>query len=402
MIIALNAVLLLVSAMWLMQTAGGLRATRSMPKPIEPDEIEEHELDDVFVSIIVAARDEVGRVEETVVRALAQEGVRCEVIAVDDRSTDGTGESLDALAATNPSLHVEHVEELPDGWLGKCHALHRGSIRAQGDWLLFLDADTHLEPHAVAGALAAALRDNADHVTLLPDLIKLTFWGQVAMGSFMSQMGDRAMKVNRDHPRLFMGIGAFNLVRRDTYDDFGGHERLRLQVVDDMVLGLCVRKIGGRTRSLDGLEAAQIEYGSDLPSMIRLFEKNGYAALNYNDLFIVAMPILVLIVVGGALVGPVLALLLNAWAGWIAFIALALSALPVLTMHTRAGWSALAMLLTPIGHVFFLFAILRSTFITKRRGGITWRETFYPLKDLKAARLSWRVGVRLPEMEQLS
>lgn len=399
MVLSLNIALGLIAALWAWSGIKGLLASRAMPTPVALGDLGADELDGVFVSIIVAARDEIGRVEETIARALAQEGVRFEVIAVDDRSTDGTGESLETLAGASPSLHVKHIEALPDGWLGKCHALHRGSEQAQGDWLLFLDADTHLEPGAVAGAVAVALRERADHVTMLPDVVRPTFWGQVALGGFMGMMSDRAMKVNRDHPRLFMGIGAFNLVRADTYHGFGGHRRLRMQVLDDMVLGLCVRKIGGTTRALDGLKSAQIEYGLDLPSVIRLFEKNGYAALNYSDPLLIAVSGVMLVVFGGALLGPVMALTTGAWAGWVAFGALAVSSAPAVRLSRRVGASLGAALLTPLGFPLIWFAFMRSVALTRRRGGIVWRETFYSLKDLTAARLSWRVGVSLPGMD---
>ena len=400
MLLALNIALLLIAALWLWLAISGGRALGRMPRPAALSDIGEGELDGVSVSIIVAARDEAGRIEETVERALKQEGVRVEVIAVDDRSTDGTGESLELLAEANSALHVVHVEDLPDRWLGKCHALHRGSERAGGDWLLFLDADTHLEPGAVAGSLAVALRERVAHVTMLPDVVRPSFWGQAALGSFMAGMSDRAMKVNRDHPRLFMGVGAFNLIRRDAYDEIGGHQRLRLQVIDDMVLGLCVRKIGGKTRTLDGLDAAQIEYGADLPSVIRLFEKNGYAAINYNDALLAGATVVMVAVVGGALFGPVIALTTGAWAGWVAFGAFAISSAPAVRLSRRAKASLGAAMLTPLGFPLVWYAFLRSAALTRRRGGIVWRETFYSLKELKAARLSWRIGVGLPKLEE--
>lgn len=398
MLIALNIALGLIGLVWLVTAIGSIRAVLRLPEPVALDLLVAGELENEFVSIIIAARDEAGRIEETVRCALAQEGVRFEVIAVDDRSTDGTGESLDAMARQFPALRVEHVTALPEGWLGKCHALHRGSEIAQGGWLLLLDADTHLAPGAVAGAVAQGLRNGAEHVTMLPGLVLPMFWGQVALGSFWVQMSDRARKVNRDHPRLFMGVGAFNMIRRETYQAIGGHERLRLQVIDDMVLGLCVRKVGASTRVLLGMDAVQVEYGSSLRSVIGLFEKNGFAAINYSMILLLAITPLIVVMVGGALAGPALALWLGAWVGWLAFAAFALSAAPAVIAARHQGGSVAAALLTPIGHFFFLYAIVRSTALTWRRGGIVWRETFYSLGELKAARLSWRVGVGLPVM----
>src|SRR5688500_5950045 len=78
------------------------------------------------VSVVIAARDEQARIDTTVRRLLTQEGVELEVIAVDDRSTDRTGEILLRAAAEDPRLRVLRVDALPEGWLGKCHACHLG------------------------------------------------------------------------------------------------------------------------------------------------------------------------------------------------------------------------------------------------------------------------------------
>jgi len=73
-------------------------------------------------------------------RLLAQEGVDLEVVAVNDRSRDATGPILERVAAADPRLKPVHLDSLPDGWLGKCLACHRGGLAAAGDWLLFTDS----------------------------------------------------------------------------------------------------------------------------------------------------------------------------------------------------------------------------------------------------------------------
>lgn len=93
------------------------------------------------VSVVIAARDEEARIEMTARNLLSQEDVELEVIAVDDRSTDRTGEILGRIAETEPRLKVLRVDALPEGWLGKCHACHMGTQSATGEWLLFTDAD---------------------------------------------------------------------------------------------------------------------------------------------------------------------------------------------------------------------------------------------------------------------
>lgn len=125
-------------------------------------------------SIVVAARNEQTRVEHTVRRLLAQMHVEVELIVVNDRSTDRTGEILDQLAKEDSRLKVIHIIELPDGWLGKCHACHIGANAATGEWILFTDADCWLKPDVIARAIRLAESQQVDHVALTSGLAVLT------------------------------------------------------------------------------------------------------------------------------------------------------------------------------------------------------------------------------------
>ena len=122
----------------------------------------------VSCSVVVAARDEDTRLEETVRHLLAQRDVAVDVIVVDDRSMDRTGDILRRLASADARVQARRVESLPDGWLGKCHACHVGAGAATGEWILFTDADCWLKPDVIARALRVADREEADHITLTP------------------------------------------------------------------------------------------------------------------------------------------------------------------------------------------------------------------------------------------
>ena len=104
----------------------------------------------------------------------AQDYENLEIIAVDDRSSDATGEIMERAAreaiAVRPALRFEviHVRELPAGWLGKTHAMWLAAQRASGDWILFTDADVKLRADALRRALAYAEEVKADHLVLFP------------------------------------------------------------------------------------------------------------------------------------------------------------------------------------------------------------------------------------------
>src|SRR6185436_14838718 len=104
------------------------------------------------ISIVVAARNEARGIEAAMRSLLAQDVPRLEVVAVDDRSEDATGAILDRFAEAEPRLRVVHVAELPDGWLGKCHALWLGAGQAAGELILFTDADVVMAPDTLRRA----------------------------------------------------------------------------------------------------------------------------------------------------------------------------------------------------------------------------------------------------------
>ena len=126
------------------------------------------------VSIIVAARDEAPRIESALGSLLAQRYPSFEVIAVDDRSTDGTDAILERMRRENPPLRVLKIDAVPEGWLGKNHALHRGAQVATGELLLFADADVHLDSTALSRAVRVMRESAADHLTIIPELLAPT------------------------------------------------------------------------------------------------------------------------------------------------------------------------------------------------------------------------------------
>src|SRR6185436_4905923 len=236
----------------------------------------------VRCSVIIAARDEEGRIEQTIRHLLAQREVGLEIVVVDDRSTDRTGEILRRLAQDDSRVQMKRVDALPEGWLGKCHACHVGASAATGDWILFTDADCWLKPDVLARALAVAARDGADHVTMAAGTVISSTAARAWYLLFLTGLGGWFAKVNRDQPKSHVGIGAFNLVRSSSYRQCGGYEALRLTVVDDIKLGLLLSRAGKRTRAFLGMGDVECHWGTTVKSMIKLMEKNYFAAANYR------------------------------------------------------------------------------------------------------------------------
>jgi chlorobactene glucosyltransferase len=181
---------------------------------------------------------------------LAQDYPALEVIAVDDRSSDGTGAILARLAAEDPRLTVVSGVEPPPGWLGKPHALFQGARRATGELLLFADADVRYDRGALAACVDMLEAERVDLLALFPRLEMSGFWENVLMPYLaVSYFFGPAFWVNSDAQRRYAaGGGAGMLVRGSAYRAAGGHEALRASVIDDIGLAIRVRRSGGRCR----------------------------------------------------------------------------------------------------------------------------------------------------------
>jgi cellulose synthase/poly-beta-1,6-N-acetylglucosamine synthase-like glycosyltransferase len=333
----------------------------------------------VRCTVVIAARDEEARIEGTVRRLMAQHKVEAEFFIVDDRSTDRTGEILQQLAKDDARVKLKRVEVLPDGWLGKCHACHVGASAATGDWILFTDADCWLKPDVIVRAVHLTERDRADHVVISPGMdLKSTAtraWHLLFMMSILHWFSG----VNRDRPKSHIGSGAFNLVRTAAYRQCGGYEALRLTVLDDVKLGQLLVRAGKRTRAFLGADDVECHWGATVWSMVKLLEKNFFAALDFRfglALTLSLAGILIFcIIVRGLMTGTA--------AGLTAALSPLTLILPASILARRVGWPWRCAVFVPFMAPVDLYAIVNSTWVTLRQGGIRWRGTFYSLETLR-------------------
>ncbi|HEV2065112.1 MAG TPA: glycosyltransferase family 2 protein, partial [Thermoanaerobaculia bacterium] len=185
------------------------------------------------VSVVIPARDEERCIERAVTSHLSQVYSDLEIIAVNDRSSDRTGEILAVLARGDSRLTVVTGSEPPTGWLGKPHALHLGASVATGEVLLFADADVVYDPRTLGEAVSLLESERLDFIAFLPRMVTEGFWESVLMpyvlGAYFAGIGFLA---NVDWPRwAAAGGGAGNLIRRHAYEALGGHAALKDSVV---------------------------------------------------------------------------------------------------------------------------------------------------------------------------
>lgn len=334
------------------------------------------------ISILLAARDEEEKLPGALATLMEIDYPNLEVIAVDDRSQDQTGRILDEFAAAHPRLRVVHVSELPPGWLGKPHALQKAFEISDGDWLLFTDADVRFKPDVLRCAISLAKQHNLDHLSLLCGIEMVGFWEKALITFFavVFYIASDPYRTSNPHSRFYVGIGAFQMVKRSAYQASGTHRRLAMEVIDDMKLGKLIKQSGFRSGVGIGQDSVIVRWHAGLGNLVRGVTKNFFAGAGYN-LGIVGLAIAGLLLTS---VAPFLALLFGH--GWIrvfaavaAVIAVCFHAAVAVTM--RVSW--LYALTHLIGALLLSYMLLLSTTVTLRQGGIVWRDTFYPLEELK-------------------
>src|SRR5713101_777079 len=334
------------------------------------------------VSILFAARDEQEKLPAALETLSALDYPHLEIIAVDDRSQDSTGGVLDEFARSHHRLHVVHVTRLPPGWLGKPHGLQKAYEASTGEWLLFTDADVRFTPDVLRRAIALAKLRNLDHLTLLCDVEMVGFWETVLLTFFglAFYIANDPYRVTNPKSKMYVGVGAFQLLRRSAYEASGTHRRLAFEVVDDMKLGKIVKQSGFRSGTAISQDTVVVRWHSGLGNIIQGVTKNFFAALGYNIAFVAASVAALLL----TNVLPMAGLIFGH--GWIrVFSAIAI----LITVGFHAGVdvvtrvSPLYALTYPLGAIFFAYMLVRSTVITLKQGGIVWRDTFYPLDELK-------------------
>lgn len=334
------------------------------------------------MSILLAARDEEEKLPAALATLMEIDYPNLEVVAVDDRSKDATGRTLNDFAALHPRLRVVHVADLPPGWLGKPYALQKAYEAATGEWLVFTDADVRFKPDVLRRAVALARQQSLDHLSLLCDVEMVGFWEKALITFFVAvfHLATNPRLVGSHRSPFYVGIGAFQLVKRSTYEASGTHRRLAMEVIDDMKLGKLIKRSGFRSGVGISQDSVVVRWHAGLGNLITGVTKNFFAGFGYN-LGFVAVGISGLLLLN---VAPFFGLVFGH--GWIRILA-AIASVIALGFY---GGAAVSMRVSPIysltyplGSILLSYMLLRSAVVTIRQGGIVWRDTFYPLKELK-------------------
>ena len=338
------------------------------------------------VSVCIPARDEEATIGGCVRAALASLPAAHEVIVFDDASTDATPDILAAIARDEPRLRVVRGTGLPDGWVGKPHACHQLSLHAEGDLLLFVDADTNLTRDGLGRVVSLITHPKlpSDVVTAVPRQITGTLAERMMMPLlhlvYTAWLPIPMVRLSQ-HPAFLAANGQVLAVRRSTYDEMGGFESVRTEVVDDMAFCRRAKVRGHKVVFADGQHIASCRMYEDGPSLWRGFSKNLYEGIGANPMALAAVVALLL----GTWVLPwaalPIAILLGAdTVAGAAGVGAALGLFTRAMLAVRYRHGVLSVLAHPVA-VVGLICIALNSWRWSRQGRIVWAGRTYAARE---------------------
>lgn len=379
---------LLWSIPWILIPAIALyRASRSRTLDDESSAIPP---DAPLISVVLPARNEHRNIERCVRSLLNTLYPACEVIIVDDHSTDDTADRARAAGAGDPRLRVVSAPLLPDGWLGKQWACFTGAGVARGEFLLFTDADTSHAPDLLVRAVNAARRERADLFSVAGDQEMHTFWERIVQpqvfATLSARFGGLEHVSNARRPADAIASGQFMLFPRSAYDALGTHAAVHDRAAEDLAFAQECIRTGRRLVMVMAGHRLRTRMYTSLSELIGGWRKNMYAAGRYavpgGELGRAVFPMLLLVPPLFQLV-PVIVLTLAAigvlgssWLLWAAISVVAtLMYFTVIYWHMPAApWHAV---LFPLGACMVLYIAIGAV----RRGRrIEWKERRYTVR----------------------
>lgn len=330
-----------------------------------------------LVSVIIPACNEERAVEQCLESIINQDYGNFEIIVINDRSTDATGLIVEKLKEKHPQIKTIHINELPEGWLGKNHALYTGVMEARGEWLLFTDADVIHSQGSLEFGMGYAIKNKLDHLSIIPDTISSGLFEKIFIAYF-AFVGLILVTMQK-----YGGIGAFNLIKKSTYLNIGTHKAIALCPVDDMKLGKLIVMNKYKQQVVWGRELLRVKWQDDFVGTIKGLEKNSFPSFNYSlrNVILMILPSLLINVYPfiGIMIGGLVSRILCGLVILIIFILYG-------SYKKYSGVRLWYVAFHPLISLIMLFALLNSTFKTITKGGIEWRGTKYPLDLLKTHR----------------
>ena len=374
---------------WILITAHMLNGIRQLRDLTELGKPEPADRPLPRVSIIVTAKNEERKAEEALRSLMRLDYPDYEIVYVNDRSDDRTGEIVERLRATDGRIRTIHIQELPPGWFGKNHASYEAAKAATGEVLLFTDGDVIFSPQAVEYAVRHLLRDGLDHLTLStriavsgPVLRSCIVVFATTVNLFLPPW-----KVRDPRSSVYFGVGPFNMFLARSYHAIGGHRSVALRPDEDAQIAKLIKRRGMRSEVVRGEALVDFEWYSTFHGLVRGMEKNLFAAMDYSVVKAGSYTVLMLwLTIVPFILAPTMAMVGGTWPAALFGAAAAVSlgnGVLIACQIRHPWWSGL---LVPPATLVMIYALWRSALVTIFRG-VAWGGPPVALSELRRHRI---------------
>ncbi len=384
---SLTAILIGVCGAWIFLLKSMLISFRLTPYL---DKFEKKDHSTPKVSIILPARNEEEFLAKCLDTLIDQDYPNYEIIAIDDSSTDATGEIISEYAKQNSKIIPVSARPKPDGWMGKNWACMEGYQKATGELLLFTDADTKHAKNVISLAVSHLLSLKLDALTAIPKMISIDFWTKITLPMISTFLHTRfsAVRVNDPTKKTGYFFGSFFIIHKKTYEEVGTHESVKQEIIEDGALGKKVKDSGYKMRMARGDHLIDAIWARDKSTlwnalkrlMIPLYlQSQGIAVgIFFAVLFLLFMPF------------PILAyssiLSFETLSNSMVFVSSLIASILIYTgavievkkgLHLRL----IHALFGPLGSLVVVLGFLSGLLQAKKDSSVSWRGRKYSMKD---------------------
>ena len=243
-----------------------------------------------FVSVLVPARNEERNILNLLNSISNQNYPNYELIILNDNSTDNTAKIVSEFIANNSYINIQLIigRELPSGWIGKNWACFQLSESANGDILIYTDADNTHSKDAIITSVNVINRNNVDFLSAFPEQILVTFWEKVItpfIDLVLYSLLPLILVKNSKFTSLSAANGQWIVIAKDAYKITGGHNTLKNKIVEDVEFCKLIKSKNLKAMVLNGQEIIFTRMYHNLTEIISGFNKNFYGLTN-NNIFI--------------------------------------------------------------------------------------------------------------------
>nr|MDQ4050405.1 glycosyltransferase [Thermoproteota archaeon] len=342
------------------------------------------------VSVILPARNEDRYIARCLDSLLVQDYPNFEIIAINDSSTDRTGEIMKAYAAKDSRVIHVNASPKPEGWTGKNWACYQGYLHARGELLMFTDADSRHLPSAMSLAVGQVVSQNLDALTAVPRLICNDFWTKMTLPVLATFLHTRFSPIRVNDPNTKTGyfFGSFFLITRSTYEAVGTHKGVREELVEDGALGGKVKASKFRMKMVRGESQIDAVWARDLPTLWQGLRRFMIPVYYQDKAGAYMMVMAVFFILFAPFVSLPYLLLASSFAGNISFpmlVGLHVSAI-ALIMITVAVQCRLAIFenplyafAAPLSGGLISFSFMSAIVDANKKGAVSWRDRNYTI-----------------------